>query len=1536
MKKKLIHNISFWLCSLLIMSTSSITAQGNYSVSGAIDYSGPQVGDLIIRAWPVNAENKTLKLDGSGDYIKTDLTDLSGTEITIQYWFKGVSNQSAVRIQNGGSWIVAGWNGKHILQNDDGVNGVSIGDSYNDGEWHHITLSWKKNTEGGFASYVDGELVSSRNSSDNDIPNHEAPVYIGAFNGLGEFTSGSLDEVVIWSRALSAEEIKTNWNKKLTGEEDGIIAFWDFESEEELLDLGPNAYESEYGGDAKVESDDIPKMSEDFVQSNFQNTDSYILKNVKAGNNYRVFSFIDVNGNNVADLNEPFGEFGELIDISKDMVNINIKLKEAPIITEEPKSVKKPLGETISLNVKVAGTEPMEFVWRFNNEDIEESDRITGTRSETLTINDFRKLDEGIYTVVVENEIGSIESSGTKVEEFIEGFKISGVVTYNGEIDKNSVLSLDGDGDYVKTPLTNLSGDELTIQYWFRGDSLQSAVRQQSSGWIVAGWNGKHILQNDEGVNGVNIGEDVLDGKWHHVTLTWKRNTELGFSSYVDGNLVESRDSSDVPIPDYKTNVYFGSFNGVGEFTNGQLDEIAIWNRALSAEEVKKSYKIQYTGEESGLIGYWNFEDGGAKDLSGNNYDGELNGDAKIIEAVGVGGRGLVHVNVSAKKVGNSALVLDGDGDFVETTLTDLSGSELSIQYWFKGDSNQSAVRQQGGPGWIVAGWSGQHILFNDGGTSGVSIGPDYNDGEWHHITMTWKQNTENGFSSYVDGKLITARNSSNTPIPNIGAPIQFGAFLGKYEFAKGQLDEIAIWNRALSFGEISSQWNTVLSGSENGIVGYWNFDNGSATDLSENEFNGELKGDAIIQIADIPNLGGVPTRTIIETYNGEIDKNSVLSLDGDGDYVKTPLTNLSGDELTIQYWFRGDSLQSAVRQQSSGWIVAGWNGKHILQNDEGVNGVNIGEDVLDGKWHHVTLTWKRNTELGFSSYVDGNLVESRDSSDVPIPDYKTNVYFGSFNGVGEFTNGQLDEIAIWNRALSAEEVKKSYKIQYTGEESGLIGYWNFEDGGAKDLSGNNYDGELNGDAKIIEAVGIRGLPGKYELLNVIAGEDYVIESFVDLNGDGKKSPAEPFSISQPFNINEEISELNIELLDPVQITMQPNSISVAKNEDMKFSVDVIGTGPFTFQWFKNGKELVDNDRIFGADTDSIIIKNIELSDSGVYSVVVSNTISEIKSDGALGTTISDNINEGLIAHWKLNGDDEDIFTAFDSSDNLLDAELMEYLEGDPEWWLDGKIGNALDFNNEIKQFAKVVGYENGSNALTISAWVLARSTESWGTVLKNWGDTKSGHFHFGLNSSGELSNFIGTSNGKTYSATEKQKFPINSWQHIATTVDGLSIKLYRNGELVAENRYQGTLIENDLSSIGIGAKLNDDGTWVSQSAGGYWNGKFDDIGLWSRSLDHGEILGIYEAGIAGDDLSKADYVEIIDVPSDVALSINELGNSKLEVTWYDKSNKYFLQSSTDLINWFNLDAQSTDSNGEKSLVIEKDQNMLFLRLYHK
>ena len=121
-------------------------------------------------------------------------------------------------------------------------------------------------------------------------------------------------------------------------------------------------------------------------------------------------------------------------------------------------------------------------------------------------------------------------------------------------------------------------------------------------------------------------------------------------------------------------------------------------------------------------------------------------------------------------------------------------------------------------------------IVYGEDENGQLMLEANFKDGRYHgfartwhengelHTESSWKDEKEDGVFSiwyengqkemeenYVDGKLITARNSSNTPIPNIGAPIQFGAFLGKYEFAKGQLDEIAIWNRALSFGEISS-----------------------------------------------------------------------------------------------------------------------------------------------------------------------------------------------------------------------------------------------------------------------------------------------------------------------------------------------------------------------------------------------------------------------------------------------------------------------------------------------------------------------------------------------------------------------------------------------------------------------------------------------------------------------------------------------------------------------------------------------------------
>jgi hypothetical protein len=164
---------------------------------------------------PVQAE--VLNFDGINDHVAlpntlpTSFTGASTTEFTIEYWFKGTSLQSAVRIQNGSGYIVAGWNGLHIISSDGGTGaGISVGAAATDGNWHHIAFTWKKNTVNGFRSYLDGALVAQRNSANVNLPVVTSGGYLGAYNGASEWMNGTLDEVRIWKRQLSQTEISAN------------------------------------------------------------------------------------------------------------------------------------------------------------------------------------------------------------------------------------------------------------------------------------------------------------------------------------------------------------------------------------------------------------------------------------------------------------------------------------------------------------------------------------------------------------------------------------------------------------------------------------------------------------------------------------------------------------------------------------------------------------------------------------------------------------------------------------------------------------------------------------------------------------------------------------------------------------------------------------------------------------------------------------------------------------------------------------------------------------------------------------------------------------------------------------------------------------------------------------------------------------------------------------------------------------------------------------------------------------------------------
>ena len=1100
--------LSLLLISLVVLSSSTLKSA---SVSGTVDYSGGQKGPIVVKLTKTSSGNRSLKLDGDGDHVIVNtVTDLSGPEVSVQYWFRGTSIQSAVRQQNNG-WIVAGWNNKHIISNDGGINGISAGNA-TDGNWHHLVLTWKQGAPNGFSSYLDGRLVESRDAADDPIPAHNAPLYFGAFQGQFEFADGELDEIAVWERALTPEEVSANWFRKLSGDEEGLVGYWDFD-DDTADDRSPNEHHGEFMADAFTMEADIPGLDA-FSTVELSDPGAFSLDGILDGDGYELSAFLDADGNGQPGLTEPFARYSDNpFEVSGDTTDLSLTLLERPQVVGQPEGTRIGAGETLSLNVEVIGSEPLVYQWRHNGNDLSTGGRISGAQTPNLSISDAKVDDSGAYNCMITNALGETISDAVSVQVIDGGLTLAGTISYGGTKTGpilitaaqvqggNKVLSLDGKGDYAVTTLTDLSGSELTIEYWFRGSSNHSAVRQQGAAYIVAGWNNRHILSFDGGTLGIAVGESVTDGAWHHVAMTWKAGTaggfNGGFSSYLDGRLVERRDSADAEIPDMGSQVYFGAFNGSSEFMTGQLDEIAIWERALSEGEIASSWNHPLSGSENGLLGFWNFDDGTGKDLSPLGNEAELKGDAVIVDETIAGFGG-------ASFEGQ----VEGPGAFELRNV--MPGNNFELTAFL--DENGNGGPDEGEPS---GGYSGNPFVLSETLTTA-------------DITLTepprFVEQPADARAAVGGEATLSAEIAGSAPLTfqwhRDGAPVTNGGGLSGATTSSLQV----------------ANAKTALAGNYTLVVIN---EKGEATSRAASldvVANGHTLSGAIA-------YSGTPAGKIHVTAADLIPGNQVLTLDGRNDFVILPtLKDLSGFELTIQYWFRGRSLQSAVRQQSAAFIVAGWNGQHILSHDGGVGGIAVGDDATDGRWHHVAVTWEIGTVNGFRSYLDGKLIDQRDSVDAEIPFQDAPVYFGAFNGVGEFAEGEFDEIAIWSKALSSEEIQSGWDQPLNGSEEGLIGLWKFDDGQVTDASGNGHDGELKGDAAVV-AEGIPGFgggaftqvfdaAGPYSMPNLPPGDNYSVFAFVDVNGNFIADTDEPVAASSanPFDLSHTVTGVDLDL----------------------------------------------------------------------------------------------------------------------------------------------------------------------------------------------------------------------------------------------------------------------------------------------------------------------------------------------------------------------------------------------------------------------
>jgi hypothetical protein len=161
--------------------------------------------------------------DGS-NYLTNSVNISNYSGLTIAMWIKETESGKiffGIPSQNGGNIYISNHMGSISCAFQD--NG-DVTDSFNlaDGEWHHVVSSLDSNNS--IRLYADGNLLQLVENTNAVLSDSGSVGYIGAWEGLYGASTGSIDAVGIWNRALSDSEVAALYNSGTGLELEGSAA----------------------------------------------------------------------------------------------------------------------------------------------------------------------------------------------------------------------------------------------------------------------------------------------------------------------------------------------------------------------------------------------------------------------------------------------------------------------------------------------------------------------------------------------------------------------------------------------------------------------------------------------------------------------------------------------------------------------------------------------------------------------------------------------------------------------------------------------------------------------------------------------------------------------------------------------------------------------------------------------------------------------------------------------------------------------------------------------------------------------------------------------------------------------------------------------------------------------------------------------------------------------------------------------------------------------------------------------------------------
>ena len=620
-------------------------------------------------------------------------------------------------------------------------------------------------------------------------------------------------------------------------------------------------------------------------------------------------------------------------------------------------------------------------------------------------------------------------------------------------------LRFDGSDDYVSLG-SNRAGatkNAITVSYvtWVKptafqdyGNFYRESVNSSASWRFACGFRstGKPVC-GGRAPDGQSLAEWRSDtavslNEWHHFAATVDVSTDT-VQIYIDGILQTNEANGTF------TNAVFDNTNshsisigatsaGTERFT-GDIDEVRVYNRVLSATEIWNLYQAGGGAEvnsadsqgdtlEQGLAGYWKLDDGSgtsATDASTNGNTGTLtNGPTWTTGQIG------------------GAVSFDGTDDYITEAGSSLYKFTSSFAFggWFQPLADNDSREIAG----FDSGSSNRYALNIDnagvesfgcrvrltGGLLTATFTTTVVTGSWYNLYCSYDDSLK-VVTLYVNGVKSATSSTGSGTLTDGGTGLQ-KFLVGRSTVSSPQywlstIDEVRIYNRSLYPEEVAKLYKmTAPDNPDAGLKGYWSF-NGP-----------DVSGTTAFDRSGVGNNGTLTNGPTVAL--GKIGQ--ALSFDGNNDYVSAGDVNAvdGASTLTLSGWFKRSASNAIL---TVGKSVSGARTFNINFYNNGRIYVNVGDGGVnaygyftsnDTDWHHVVFVFDGNLSGNANrakAYLDGVQQSLTFNNTIPAATQASsdNFEIGRDQVLATYSSGSIDEIRLYSRAFTQTEVTNLYNL---------------------------------------------------------------------------------------------------------------------------------------------------------------------------------------------------------------------------------------------------------------------------------------------------------------------------------------------------------------------------------------------------------------------------------------------------------------------------------------------------------------------------